>query len=148
MNKNLRRLLAELGELLENGGELRQAGYVREALFENDQTFKEFLISNALWGGAGSIADQAFIRQTPAPNPEMDSRRRELERLMIELGQLQVHAGETNRFTKGWIEAFERWRGSKSSSEIAVFDCDGNVQGFGQVEVIEDQEFAPKAKRA
>jgi hypothetical protein len=52
-------------------------------------------------GGAGSIADQAFVG--------MSEQRKELENLLIQLGRIQLNHGNANSRTKSWVEAFEKW---------------------------------------
>lgn len=58
------------------------------------------LESDELWGGAGSIADQALI--------EMPEARKKLEKLLIQLGREQLTVGRANARTKMWVTAFEK----------------------------------------
>jgi hypothetical protein len=62
-----------------------------------------FLESNALWGGAGSIADQAGIRGNRGDG------RRHIERALLELGHEQIRVGIVNSRTSMWVEAFDQW---------------------------------------
>jgi hypothetical protein len=101
MSETLRTILSEIGALLESGGEQAPALLVREALSGSDEKLNEFLVSNELWGGMGSIADQAFVFDKP--------RLKQLENLMIKLGRLQIEAGKTNVRTQSWVSAFEHW---------------------------------------
>lgn len=66
---------------------------------EDDSELWDFLTSNSLWGGAGSIADQALI--------EMLGPRRELEEILIRLGKAQERLGRVNVRTEMWVSAFE-----------------------------------------
>ena len=63
-----------------------------------------FLVSNDLWGGAGSIADQAGCK-----GDRNDARRR-IEHALIELGIAQIEAGVTNPRTDMWVNTFKEWR--------------------------------------
>jgi hypothetical protein len=63
----------------------------------------QFLVSNELWGGAGSIADQAGIDAGR-------SMRREVESALIDLGEEQIRRGVVNPRTATWVEAFKQWR--------------------------------------
>ena len=95
-------LVAEIASLLEDGHEEALAVSIRVALSGSDQALNEFLKSNELWGGAGSIADQAFAGRS--------QRRKELESLLIQLGRIQLRHGNANVRTVNWVEAFEKWR--------------------------------------
>jgi hypothetical protein len=98
----IRELLSGIAELLEAGREDSTAVMVRDALSSPEGTLERFLMSNELWGGAGSIADQSLIADT--------DRRKTLEGLLIGLGRLQTDTGKTNVRTEGWVAAFEQWR--------------------------------------
>ena len=100
-NDELEVILAEIASLLEAGHEEQFASPVRNALSGSAQTLEEFLRSNELWGGAGSIADQPFDGRS--------AQRNELERLLIRLGRIQLSHGNANIRTKNWVEAFEKW---------------------------------------
>ena len=101
---DLRTLVSDLAELLDSGKERAQAGIVRDALRGPKEILDEFLVSNELWGGSGSIADQAFV--------DDKERRRRLEELLIRVGTLQLDAGRINTRTKMWVDAFEHWKQS------------------------------------
>ncbi|MEX0360297.1 MAG: hypothetical protein AB3N10_04835 [Allomuricauda sp.] len=64
---------------------------------------ESFLKSNSLWGGAGSIADQAGL-QSGKEN------RRKLESMLIELGEFQIAEGIVNERTQVWTEVFKYWK--------------------------------------
>jgi hypothetical protein len=81
-------ILAEVANLLEAGHEYSSALRVRDALSGSAQALEEFLKSNELWGGAGSIADQPFAGRS--------GQRQELERLLIQLGRIQLTNGNAN----------------------------------------------------
>ena len=61
-----------------------------------------FIKSNNLWGGSGSIADQAC-------GTDRNPTRLELERVLIDLGKWQIGAKMTNPRTGLWVDAFEHW---------------------------------------
>jgi hypothetical protein len=100
-NAEVTAILAEIASLLEVGHEEPFALPVRNALSGPSQALEEFLRSNDLWGGAGSIADQAFDGRS--------EHRKELENLLIQLGRIQLSYGDANIRTKNWVEAFEKW---------------------------------------
>jgi hypothetical protein len=62
----------------------------------------DYLVSNELWGGAGSVADQAVLAIPDA--------RRQLEALLIRLGREQMSLGRVNVRTEMWVSAFEKWQ--------------------------------------
>src|SRR5271165_1888724 len=90
-----RALLADLAELLQLAESLDKhpmywmAISARDAARGSDDDLQTFLVSNELWGGAGSIADQG--------------RGRRIERKLIELGRLQMQLGMVNARTVMWV---------------------------------------------
>jgi hypothetical protein len=94
-------ILVTIATLLEAGHEQSYALIVRNALSGPDHSLQEFLRSNDLWGGAGSIADQPFVGRS--------AQRKELEDLLIQLGKTQLSGGIANVRTKSWVETFEKW---------------------------------------
>lgn len=62
----------------------------------------EYLVSNDLWGGAGSVADQALLNF-----PEATA---QLDRLLIRLGRVQMSLGRVNVRTEMWVTVFEKWQ--------------------------------------
>ena len=107
MDDQIRAILSEMADMLERGGERYEqlaSTSVRAALSGSQQTFDAFLISNELWGGAGSIPDSAFVSD--------QTRLARFEDLMIRLGRLQIETGRTNVRTESWVRAFESWRDS------------------------------------
>jgi hypothetical protein len=99
---DIRVLLSDLFDLLHSGQERYLAGIVRNALSGSQETVDEFLVSNELWGGSGSIADQAF--------PDDRERRKSLEEILIKIGTFQIEAGLVNTRTKTWVKAFNHWK--------------------------------------
>ena len=95
-NAEVTAILAEIASLLEVGHEEPFALSVRNALCGPAQALEEFL-----WGGVGSIVDQAFDGRS--------EHRKELENLLIQLGRIQLSYGNANVRTKNWVEAFEKW---------------------------------------
>ena len=90
--ERIRVLLERLRDQLSVGGEHRFAGDVDAALASCDDAVAAFVMSNELWGGAGSIADQALGGRSPE--------RLQLERLLIELGREQIAMGYATRAPK------------------------------------------------
>lgn len=99
MRKHLRKLL----DMLERNGERAPAAKVNEALGGSDADVDAFLVSNDLWGGPGSIADQGGTGATRSAG------RREVEAVLIELGDEQLRVGKVNPRTAMWVEAFKEW---------------------------------------
>lgn len=104
--KELREKLSDLAELLETAGKERFARYIRTQLEGSDETVRRFLRSNELWGGAGSIADEAGVGCD-------DVARRNFWAAMSALGKAQISAGVTNPRTPFWTEAFAQWLAAK-----------------------------------
>jgi hypothetical protein len=71
------------------------------ALLGDETKMWDYLVSNDLWGGAGSVADQAVLGFPEA--------RKELEVLLIRLGREQMRLGRVNVRTEMWVSAFEKW---------------------------------------
>jgi hypothetical protein len=103
-----RTALSEIAGFLEKGQQHLHASALREALSDSALRFVEFLISNDLWGGSGSLADSSFTHDPS--HPEWKVNRAGFEALMIRLGRLQIAAGWVNPRTRMWVEVFERWR--------------------------------------
>ena len=102
MTEELEGILADIVLLLERGHEYPYAETVRTALEGSEDQLNEFLRSNTLWGGSGSIADNCLNDDAKA--------RGMLEYLLIRLGRLQEQSGLLNVRTMMWVQAFEQWR--------------------------------------
>ena len=72
---------------------------MRQAIEGPDEGLGAYLVSNELWGGSGSVADQAGITGS-------ESTRRSIEKRLVELGEMQIAAGMVNPRTAGWVQAF------------------------------------------
>jgi hypothetical protein len=94
--KQLRRIL----ELLRKCEEAAYLPYMQAAASGSDQELEAYLVSNELWGGSGSIADQAGIQSNGGRD------RRAIEKRLIELGDMQLQADLINPRTQLWVEAF------------------------------------------
>ena len=94
-------LLTNLAKLLKMGGDNYYSNLIDEYIVEGKSKVEDFLVSNQLWGGAGSIADQALL--------ENKNLRKDLENLLIKLGRLQIEKNKVNVRTEMWIDAFEKW---------------------------------------
>ncbi|MEQ8746635.1 hypothetical protein [Pyruvatibacter sp.] len=85
MNKG-RDVVSRLGDLFESAAYPDHAALLRETLeHDSEQEFLLALNSNNIWGGAGSIADQAF-----SSSPLSDVNRAEFARLMAELADFML----------------------------------------------------------
>jgi hypothetical protein len=106
VDADLRRRATELAETLEELGVTAYAAQIRSALAGTPEQFDAYLRSNELWGGAGSVADQAGIG-----GGRTEARRR-IERALIALGTEQIRAGLVNVRTANWVAAFTKWQES------------------------------------
>ena len=103
--KKIREYLARILALLRAGNENYQSDQIDTALAGSDEDLKTYISSNELWGGAGSIADQALVEDRPS--------RRKLEALLADLGELQMAIGIVNERTDMWTSAFRKWQKEK-----------------------------------
>jgi hypothetical protein len=99
----LKRELETLERLLMQHGELGPVQMIRAALDGSYQQLQAFLTSNELWGGAGSIADQAGVNQGRDV-------RRPIEVVLARLGREQIRQGVVNVRTDMWVDAFSKWQ--------------------------------------
>jgi len=102
----VRKHLERVVQVLERHGEYNLARRAKAAASAPADQLDAFLTSNDLWGGAGSIADQACM-----PEGLRTDARREVERALVELGKHQLHLGKVNPRTAGWVATFEEWAG-------------------------------------
>ena len=102
MNHEIEAALLNLSATLRQVGEIGMAGEIDTHMDAPQDGLNAFLRSNELWGGMGSIADQAGVG-----SPE---KRRVVEAALIDLGVAQIAAGVTNVRTLGWIEVFKQRR--------------------------------------
>jgi len=100
--KEVRDKLKQLPNLLRSGSENYQATQIETALAGTEDGLKSYITSNELWGGAGSIADQALI--------ETRESRRRVEALLADLGEIQMKAGVVNVRTEMWATTFRQWQ--------------------------------------
>ena len=112
VSDDMRDTLSEIADLLDAGQELSFAIEVRDKLNGSEERLEQFLVSNELWGGSGSLADSAFVFDPNHPDsPEKrKSSAKVFQRLMIKLGRAQIAAGQVNVRTLMWVEAFESWQ--------------------------------------
>jgi hypothetical protein len=96
----IRKTLQEIFELLEKHNASSNALDI--ALRGDEKILWDYLVSNELWGGAGSVADQALM--------ELPEDRKKLDALMIRLGREQMKIGRVNVRTEMWVSAFEKWQ--------------------------------------
>jgi len=97
-----RHCLGKLANALETAGEAKLARQISELVLSDDSAISAFLVSNELWGGSGSVADQAGIGTRQV--------KRTVEAVLIELGELQMKVGLTNVRTSMWTSAFKEWK--------------------------------------
>lgn len=95
--------LESVRDALLEAGDSHSAGLVSAALAGGDDSVREFVVSNELWGGSGSIADQGGAADS------RDDARRSVEAALVSLGRVQLRAGVVNVRTSMWVETFDRW---------------------------------------
>jgi hypothetical protein len=100
----LRELLTRLADALGQCGDDDYVAVVTNALASPDESLEAFLTSNALWGGSGSLADQAGLALG-----RRDGRRR-IEQALIALGEEQIRTGHVNVRTASWVDTFRDWQ--------------------------------------
>jgi hypothetical protein len=98
----MREYLESLARVLRENGDLERAVMVEDAITAPDAELDAFLASNELWGGSGSIADQAG-------GADRSEERRKVERLLIQLGNEQMRSGNLNPRTEMWVTTFTTW---------------------------------------
>jgi hypothetical protein len=96
----IQKTLQEIFELLEKHNVSSNALDI--ALRGDEKILWDYIVSNELWGGAGSVADQALM--------ELPEDRKKLDALMIRLGREQMKIGRVNVRTEMWVSAFEKWQ--------------------------------------
>lgn len=94
----MRDTLHEISALLERHDASSNALAI--ALLGDEEKTWDDLVSSDLWGGAGSVADQALLSFPEA--------RRQLETLLIRLGREQMRLGRVNVRTEMWVSAVPR----------------------------------------
>lgn len=111
----LQDVLSELQRLLQShpGDDAAWIGERLHQLEEDPQAAYRELNSRRMWGGAGSVANQAL-----ADNPGMDDwswrmHVREVRERMIELGELLQAEGRSYPDIGQWIMAFNQWNQSE-----------------------------------
>lgn len=104
MYPEIRQRLQLLSKVLRDCGEPNLAAEVEDAISGSDHGLDVFLTSNQLWGGAGSIADQAGIGEGSRTED-----RRKIEQALVQLGKDQIRAGKVNPRTAMWVSVFEKW---------------------------------------
>jgi hypothetical protein len=102
-NPSLQELLTRLADALGQCGDDHVA-IVTNALSSPDESLVAFLTSDELWGGSGSIADQAGLALG-----RRDGRRR-IEQALIALGEEQIRTGHVNIRTESWVNTFKEWQ--------------------------------------
>jgi|SRR5688500_12327215 hypothetical protein len=98
----MRQLLNDLVVALRNGNEKELAEKIAR-LNSDGPELEIFLTSNDLWGGSGSIADQAGVS-----SGSRSHERRLIEQALIKLGEEQIRLGTVNPRTLIWVSAFKK----------------------------------------
>ncbi|MCA8964154.1 MAG: hypothetical protein H6838_19330 [Planctomycetes bacterium] len=101
-DSEIRALLRDLLEALEATEDSFGADIVSRVLEGTGEELDALLASNELWGGAGSIADQAGVDGGREA-------RRPIEGALVRLGEAQLRAGLVNQRTRMWVDTFKMW---------------------------------------
>jgi hypothetical protein len=101
---SLRELLTRLADALGQCEDDECVAIVTSALSSSDDSLMAFLTSDALWGGSGSLADQAGLAVGRRDG------RRKVEQALIELGAEQIRVGHVNIRTASWVDTFKEWQ--------------------------------------
>ena len=102
MMKELKNTIRMIITLLEEGGDDVYVDPLKNILNENEESIWEYLESNEIWGGAGSLSDQGLYE-----NKEL---RPKLEDLLVELGEHQQKEGRVNYRTESTMQVFRSWK--------------------------------------
>jgi hypothetical protein len=94
----IRDILKVLLDFLRSNDAGAAADRMATAIAGTDEQLATYIMSDELWGGAGSIADEMFIDNHKA--------RSDLEAILAELGRVQIEAGIVNVRTHMWVAAF------------------------------------------
>jgi len=97
-------LLKNLARLLREAGDDSLAVAVEYVISRPETEINPFLVSNDLWGGAGSIADEGGLK-----NGKRNDATRRIQHSLIELGNEQIRRGMTNPRTGMWVKVFQKW---------------------------------------
>jgi trimethylamine:corrinoid methyltransferase-like protein len=100
----MREQLRQLSTVLRECGAQVSAARIEDAISGSEQEMDVFLTSNELWGGAGSIADQAGKQAGSRTDCS-----RKIESALVQLGKEQIRAGKVNPRTAMWVSTFEQW---------------------------------------
>jgi hypothetical protein len=101
----MREHLKSLAQLLRVQGDNARAAMVEQAISGPESGLDAFVMSDDLWGGAGSVADCAGIIGLC----QRTEGRRKIERVLTELGNEQVRMQKANPRTASWVKAFREW---------------------------------------
>jgi len=101
----LRDLLSLLRDTLRENDSLTDhyAEQIDAALAGDDAALEAFLVSNLLWGGMGSMPDEAGLNWGREA-------RRPIEAAFVALGEEQLRCGIVNPRTAHWVSAFRDWQ--------------------------------------
>ncbi|MFA5144021.1 MAG: hypothetical protein WC522_07660 [Candidatus Omnitrophota bacterium] len=100
MVQKIKETLEKISEVLKKGNEDNYTELIYNALNGQQDKLWEFLVSNELWGGAGSIADQALL--------DKKELRKKLNEFLVELGNMQINVNKVNDRTEMWVTALKK----------------------------------------
>ena len=114
MKIDLQDILSRIQQILKShaGDSARWVASVSDCRLTNETAFYKQLNSKRMWGGAGSIANEAL-----ADNPGVDdwiwrAQIREFRELMIELGMHLKSRGNAYPDISSWLLAYSNWNQS------------------------------------
>jgi len=112
MNAKIVEKLREIQELCVKHQDYSSGATVERLLREYDDDqhrFWDSLTSDAVWGGAGSIADQCLSTSKTFSAEELQQDRRVVWRALAEIAREMKAAGRVNERTESWASAFRSW---------------------------------------
>jgi hypothetical protein len=111
--KEEREIVSEIVVVRRNSGEERFAVLLEDSLGFGDEDFREYLVSNTMWGVSGSLPDQLLFSNGKELNEEKKKElRSDFRKLIIKLGTLQMKKNMTNPRTEMWVSAYTNWERS------------------------------------
>lgn len=108
--ESIQQLLNEMRDILVRHGYRQEAEHIG-AIILLDMNSPEFLVkanSNEIWGGAGSIGDQAFVTSSSQPYAIWDRDRKRFFLLMSRFGEFLLTRPSLNRRVSAQVEFFKK----------------------------------------
>lgn len=102
--REIHRLCLEHGDR----GSAQIVGELLELHASDPERFWELLVSDTVWGGSGSLADQCLVSSVLSKEEHAAGRRR-LWRALVSIADQMQSQGRVNVRTAMWSDAFRGW---------------------------------------